>query len=175
MLGHFPTINKKQEFLKRRKIGFHRERNLLCGRLSQMCRLNCVSDCRFNVACRRRIHKTPIQKESQSQETSHGGRETPRSRNRSGTCPRALYPGIIHAFFCTCRKHHRRGGGSGTDPTSAWRDREVWMQSEPGLPRIILDVYPRLRGEEGANDRDSFTRSSDRPLTRKGDNRTWLR
>ena len=119
MLGHFPTINKKQEFLKRRKIGFHRERKLLCGRLSQMCRLNCVSDCRFNVACRRRIHKTPIQKESQSQETSHGGRETPRSRNRSGTCPRALYPGIIHAFFCTCRGYRQRS----RYPRHGWDER----------------------------------------------------
>ena len=30
----------------------------------------------------------------------------------------------------------------------AWRDREVWMQSEPCLPRIILAVYPRQCGEE---------------------------
>jgi hypothetical protein len=42
---------------------------------------------------------------------------------------------------------------------SAWRDREVGMQSEPGWPRIILDVYPRPPGEEGAPDRDSFMRT----------------
>jgi len=42
---------------------------------------------------------------------------------------------------------------------SAWRDREVWMQSEPRRPRIILDVYPRPPGEEGAPDRDSFMRT----------------
>ena len=29
------------------------------------------------------------------------------------------------------------------------------MQSEPGWPRIILCVYPRPPGEEGAADRDS--------------------
>ncbi len=42
---------------------------------------------------------------------------------------------------------------------SAWRDREVWMPSEPGWPRIILVVYPRPPGEEGAKDRDSFMRT----------------
>ena len=33
------------------------------------------------------------------------------------------------------------------------------MQSEAGLPRIILAVYPRLSGEEGAKYRDSFRRT----------------
>ena len=33
------------------------------------------------------------------------------------------------------------------------------MQSEAGLPRIILAVYPRLSGEEGAKYRDSFMRT----------------
>ena len=42
---------------------------------------------------------------------------------------------------------------------SAWRDREVGMQSEPGWPRIILAVYPRPPGEEGAPDRDSSMRT----------------
>jgi hypothetical protein len=32
---------------------------------------------------------------------------------------------------------------------------EMWMPSEPCWPRIILYVYPRARGEEGATDRDS--------------------
>ena len=35
----------------------------------------------------------------------------------------------------------------------------IGMQSEAGLPRIILAVYPRLSGEEGATDRDSFRRT----------------
>jgi hypothetical protein len=34
------------------------------------------------------------------------------------------------------------------------------MQSEPLRPRIILYVYPRPCGEEGAKDRDSSRRSS---------------
>ena len=35
-------------------------------------------------------------------------------------------------------------------PALEKRSREVGMQSEPGWPRIILDVYPRPPGEEGA-------------------------
>ena len=54
---------------------------------------------------------------------------------------------------------------------SAWRDREIWMQSEPCLPRIIHGDTPpkakqreecphtRLSGEEGAKYRDSFMRT----------------
>jgi len=48
----------------------------------------------------------------------------------------------------------------GTDGMSAWSDREVWMQSEPGWPQIILHVYRRPPGEEGAEDRDHSRRSS---------------
>ena len=44
-------------------------------------------------------------------------------------------------------------------PALEKRSREVGMQSEPGWPRIILDVYPRPPGEEGATDRDSFMRT----------------
>jgi hypothetical protein len=36
---------------------------------------------------------------------------------------------------------------------------EMWMPSEPCWPRIILQVYPRPRGEEGAADRDTFMRT----------------
>ena len=42
---------------------------------------------------------------------------------------------------------------------SAWRDREVWMQSEPRRPDGVLNVRRRARGEEGAADRDSFMRT----------------
>jgi hypothetical protein len=44
-------------------------------------------------------------------------------------------------------------------PALEKRSCEVGMQSEPGWPRIILDVYPRPPGEEGAPDRDSFRRT----------------
>ena len=44
-------------------------------------------------------------------------------------------------------------------PALEKRSCEVGMQSEPGWPRIILDVYPRPPGEEGAPDRDSFMRT----------------
>ena len=42
---------------------------------------------------------------------------------------------------------------------SAWRDREIWMQSEPRRPKTILVVCMRPRGEEGAKGRDSFMRT----------------
>ncbi len=41
----------------------------------------------------------------------------------------------------------------------AWRDREIWMQSEAGLTRIILAVYPRLSAEEGAKGHDFSMRT----------------
>ena len=41
----------------------------------------------------------------------------------------------------------------------AWRDREVWMQSEPCCPRIILSYIRAACGEECAADRDSFMRT----------------
>jgi hypothetical protein len=38
----------------------------------------------------------------------------------------------------------RMGGIKDRFPRLGKNDRdELWMQSEPGLPRIILDVYPR--------------------------------
>ena len=52
----------------------------------------------------------------------------------------------------------------GTEWVTAWRDREVWMQSEPRRPDGVLNVRRRARGEEGATDRDSSRRSSDPTL-----------
>ena len=48
---------------------------------------------------------------------------------------------------------------SGANGRSAWRDREIWMQSEQGWPRIVLTVHPRPPCEECAKGRDSFTRT----------------
>jgi hypothetical protein len=44
-------------------------------------------------------------------------------------------------------------------PALEKRSCEVGMQPEPGWPRIILAVYPRPPGEEGAPDRDFFMRT----------------
>ena len=41
----------------------------------------------------------------------------------------------------------------------AWRDREIWMQSEQGRPRTILGVCTRPPCEECAKGRDSFMRT----------------
>ncbi len=99
---------------------------------------------------------------------------------------RTLYPGIIHAFFCTCRAYQQRGryarhgmderleGSRIVFPALEKRSREVWMQSEPRRPdgewghpsrcycfRRSVPTRRRSRGEEGAADRDSSRRSSD--------------
>ncbi len=64
---------------------------------------------------------------------------------------------------CNCLLLFHRRVSRLIDPAgcgrSAWRDREVGMQSEQGWPRIILAVYPRPPGEEGAPDRDSSMRT----------------